>query len=158
MNAPQLLETIRGRGGKITVALDQTGAAKIQITPRGLVGDLAGEIARFKPLILKILATAPDEKAPEARRIAPERAQTDAPPNLSPDAENGPQIEIFDVDGAAEISHLARVILECVRPNGAFDFGAVKPYWRAANELTGVSMDSPTLATWARSILAGDNQ
>ncbi len=92
MNAPQLLETIRGRGGKITVARDQTGAAKIQIAPRGIVGDFAGEIALLKPLLLKILATAPDEKAPETRRIAPQRAQTDDSPKPLSDDQNAAQI------------------------------------------------------------------
>ncbi len=147
MNAPQLLETIRGRGGKITVALDQTGAAKIQIAPRGLVGDLAGEIVRQKIGLLELL-----ELPDESRRIAPQRAQTVPAPNLSPDAPNGPQIALNaqswpDIPQnrnyygkTAEFRALATAILDARRPNGA-------------NELTNTSLSSPQLANWARALL-----
>jgi hypothetical protein len=54
LNARQLLQTIEARGGSLTVKRDG-GAAKIQIAPRGLVGDLAGDIQRFKPALLELL-------------------------------------------------------------------------------------------------------
>ncbi len=160
MNAPQLLETIRGRGGKITVALDKTGAAKIQIAPRGLVGDLAGEIARFKPALLELLET------PELRaETAQNRAQTDAAPNHSQRLGIGPQIALNaqcwpDIPQnrnyygkTAEFRALAAAILDAQRDDGGFDFGAVKSHWRRANELTNVSLSSTQLANWRVALL-----
>jgi hypothetical protein len=149
MNAPELLATVEARGVSMRRETDATGAAVLKIRPVSLVSDLLPEIARFKPALLELL-----ESPAESPKTAPNRAQTDAAPNLSPDAKSGPQIEFFAVDGAAEINHLARVILECIRPNGAFDFSLLKPYWRAANDLTGASMTSQELGIWARSILA----
>ena len=58
MTASQLLKTIEARGGKVAVAAGADGAAKLQIAPRGLVPDLAGEIGRLKPELLELL-TAP---------------------------------------------------------------------------------------------------
>ncbi len=69
-------------------------------------------------------------------------------------SENEPKTEI---EKDSETRRLARTILQARRPNGAFDFSLLNPYWRAANDLTGVSMDSPELAAWARSILTGEN-
>lgn len=59
MSARQLLELIHERGGVATVK--QGGAApQIQITPRGLVSDLASDIQKFKPALLELLTpTAP---------------------------------------------------------------------------------------------------
>lgn len=142
MNAPELLATVEARGVSMRRETDASGAAVLRIRPVALVSDLLPEIARFKPALLELLET------PELR------AETAETPNLSPDAPNGPQTEVFGFDGTAEIQHLARVILECVRPGGGFSFGDVKPYWRAANDLTGVSMTSQELGIWARAILA----
>ncbi len=64
MSARQLLELIHERGGVATVK--QGGAApQIQITPRGLVSDLASEIQKFKPALLELIA-APEPPAPSA--------------------------------------------------------------------------------------------
>ncbi|BCM90569.1 hypothetical protein IAD21_02423 [Abditibacteriota bacterium] len=45
---------------------------------------------------------------------------------------------------------LASVILECRRPDAGLDFSLLRPYWYAANELTGLQMDSAQLAAWAK--------
>jgi hypothetical protein len=160
LTAPLLLETIRGRGGKITVALDQTGAAKIQIAPRGIVGDLAGEIARFKPALLELL-----EMPVDAPKNASGRAQTGETPQSDTDDLNAAQIALNATDWpdipqnrnyygkTNEFRALATAILDARRPDGGFDFGAVKPHWKRANKITGVSMDAPTLANWARALL-----
>lgn len=66
-----------------------------------------------------------------------------------------------ETSDAAEVRELARAILECRRNDGrgpGFDFGLLRPYWRAANELTGRVMDSPTLATWACGVREGDQR
>jgi len=55
----------------------------------------------------------------------------------------------------AEEAELARVILECRRPSGCgFDFGRLRSYWRAANELVGQDMNSAQLGCWAQGVLA----
>jgi hypothetical protein len=65
LTAPELLAIIENRGGVVTAKADPTGAAKLHIAPRGLVPDLAGEIQKFKPALLEILAaSAPPEPAP----------------------------------------------------------------------------------------------
>ncbi len=75
MTAPQLLATIESRGGQIAVVQDVNGQTKLQISPRGLVGDLAGEISRFKPALVELLTTSPPSPRTGA---APTLAQVDA--------------------------------------------------------------------------------
>lgn len=57
---------------------------------------------------------------------------------------------------------LARAVLASKRPSrgtlggGGFDFGKLRPHWRAVNELEGRVFDSPSLAAWARGVCAQD--
>jgi hypothetical protein len=70
LSARQLLELIHERGGVATVK--QGGAApQIQITPRGLVSDLASDIQKFKPALLELLA--PEPPATDAATPSPFR-------------------------------------------------------------------------------------
>lgn len=82
MTAHQLLLEIEGRGATIKVA-PAIGGDKLQIAPKGLVGDLASDIQKFKPALLELLspdvaaATASDDEArrrvmPELRAMAPD--------------------------------------------------------------------------------------
>lgn len=68
-----------------------------------------------------------------------------------------PSVCLTDATGAeSEMRHLARAILDARRNDGrgpGFDFAKVRPFWHAANELTGRVMDSPELASWAREVL-----
>ena len=180
MTAPELLREIEGRGGKIAVALDADGAAKIQIAPRGIVGDLAGEIQRFKPALLELLSAG---AALDGQRRPKER----------PSMEHGPQMPVFagfspSPDFAAwhwrvcvrfdhltarapyqsweqfarvhcgqpqngDVAQMARTIYAARRASGGFDFGRLRVAWRVANELTGQNLTSPELSTWAREVL-----
>lgn len=54
MDAPELLATLRERGARLTVRTGDGGAV-LNVAPRGIASDLAGEVARFKPSLLELL-------------------------------------------------------------------------------------------------------
>ncbi len=67
MNAHILLETIEARGGVATVKRDD-GAARLNVAPRSVALELAGDIQRFKPALLELLApTSPTDDEARAR-------------------------------------------------------------------------------------------
>jgi hypothetical protein len=80
MNARELLQSIEARGGVATVKREG-GAVKLNVSPRGVALDLAGDIQRFKPALLELLDEgfvdeevapvdeAPPETAPEVAAI-----------------------------------------------------------------------------------------
>ena len=144
-----LLAELSQRGARIET---RDGGLSID-APRGAIGDLIGDLQKFKPQLLNLLRPLDGAGAPNSPEMPAEGAPTVPAPDDAQRLENGPQTENLSVGGAAEIRELARAVLQCIRPNGGFDFGKVKPYWHAANELTGQNMTSPELANFARSIL-----
>ena len=93
--------------------------------PRGALADLLPDLQRFKPALLELLE-------PPRTQFAPQRPE----------------------DHAREIYLLAATVLECERAGGGFDYGLLRPYLAAANELCGVTLTSSDLAAWARATVA----
>ena len=84
---------IHERGGVATVKRGGD-APQIQVTPRGLVSDLASEIQRFKPALLELL-TAPEPPATEPPTAPPFRRVNRfvwVPSNLKPAARGAVKI------------------------------------------------------------------
>lgn len=69
MNAPELLATLRERGARLTVRSGDGGAAVLNVAPRGIASDLAGEVARFKPSLLELLEREQVERLELARTV-----------------------------------------------------------------------------------------
>ncbi len=135
-----------------TVKTDESGAAKINVAPRSLALELLPDLQRFKPALLELLGA----NSPEPSQ---NRAETSTAANDGRRHKTDPQIENLgaklDFGESADVRELAHGILSARRPNGGFDFGALRPFWENANRAAGVSMASQELGDWARSILGG---
>lgn len=55
MNARQLLDAIKKRGGVASVKHGDNGAAVLNVAPRHVALDFASDIQRFKPALLELL-------------------------------------------------------------------------------------------------------
>ncbi len=129
MNAQQLLEGMVARGFAVSL-----NGEHLAVSPKSsLTPEMRDALKAHKSEIVSLLS--------HGNAFAPSVA--DAPQD-APD---------FGASREAARLELAHAILESRRPSGGFDFGKVRPYWHAANELTGTVMDSPTLAAWAKDVL-----